>query len=113
MKISLSYQNGIEIWIKDQKAVLQIHKATWKAYVVKHFMILFTMKHRQCWLELKKKKKPTFLWLDYRFTQFMKLFWDMNKVLQTTATGDICVIDVSATDDIQDLIREIISKVCV
>ena len=43
----------------------------------------------------------------------MKLFWDMNKVLQTTATGDICVIDVSATDDIQDLIREIISKVCV
>ena len=61
----------------------------------------------------KKKKKPTFLWLDYRFTQFMKLFWDMNKVLQTTATGDICVIDVSATDDIQDLIREIISKVCV
>ena len=31
MKISLSYQSGIEIWIKDQKAVLQIHKATWKA----------------------------------------------------------------------------------
>lgn len=43
----------------------------------------------------------------------MKLFWYMNKVLQTTATDDICVIDVSATDDIQDLIREIISKVCV
>lgn len=54
MKTSLSYQSGIEIWIKDQKAVLQIHKATWKTYVVKLFMILFTMKHRQCWLELKK-----------------------------------------------------------
>lgn len=57
MKISLSYQSGIEIWIKDQKAVLQIHKATWKTYVVKLFMILFTMKHMQCWLELKNEKK--------------------------------------------------------
>ena len=105
MKTSLSYQSGIEIWIKDQKAVLQIHKATWKTYVVKLFMILFTMKHRQCWLELKKrgrkkKKKATFFWLDYEFTQFMKLFWYMNKVLQTTAAGDIWLIDVSATDNI-------------
>lgn len=103
MKTSLSYQSGIEIRIKDQKAVLQIHKASWKTYVVKLFVILFTMKHRQCWLELKrgkKKKKLTFLWLDYGFTQFMRLFWYMNKVLQNTATGDICVIDVSATDNI-------------
>lgn len=105
MKTSLSYQSGIEIWIKDQKAVLEIHKATWKTYVVKLFMILFTMKHRQCWLELKKggrkkKKKATFFWLDYEFTQFMKLFWYMNKVLQTTAAGDIWLIDVSATDNI-------------
>ena len=105
MKTSLSYQSGIEIWIKDQKAVLQIHKASWKTYVVKLFVILFTLKHRQCWLELKrekkkKKKKLTFLWLDYGFTQFMRLFWYMNKVLQNTATGDICVTDVSATDNI-------------
>ena len=57
MKTSLSYQSGIEIWIKDQKAVLQIHKASWKTYVVKLFVILFTMKHRQCWLELKREKK--------------------------------------------------------
>ena len=57
MKTSLSYRSGIEIWIKDQKAVLQIHKATWKTYVVKLFVILFTMKHRQWWLELKKEKK--------------------------------------------------------
>lgn len=71
----------IEIWIKDQKAVLQIHKATWKTYVVKLFMILFTMKHRQCWMELKKGgKKATFLvaWF-HEFTQFMKLFWYMNR----------------------------------
>ena len=69
MKTSLSYQSGIEIWIKDQKAVLEIHKATWKTYVVKLFMILFTMKHRQCWLELKKggekKKEEGYLLLAW------------------------------------------------
>lgn len=43
MKTSQTYQSGIEIWIKDQKTVLQIPKATLKAYFMNIFMAIILL----------------------------------------------------------------------